>query len=222
MHLAFKHNYIWAPRNLLIMAWVITMISIPIIRWTVGNGIPPQGVITGVLLGAATVVVIMQAELGTREALRTAAIIVPLAWLIERVGSSTGLPFGEYHYTAALAPLIGGVPLIVPIAWLMMLPPAWAVATAFTGRSSGRWFVLVSAAAFTAWDFFLDPQMVSWGYWVWTHPGGYFGIPWANFLGWFAASALLTLAVRPVRLVYILPRRDRPENWSAHGDYRRR
>lgn len=49
----------------------------------------------------------------------------------------------------------------------------------------------------TAWDLFLDPQMVAWGLWVWTQPGGYFDIPWINFLGWLLASALITAVVRP-------------------------
>ena len=39
--------------------------------------------------------------------------------------------------------------------------------------------------------------MVGWGYWVWAEPGGYFGIPWSNFFGWFVAAALITLIVRP-------------------------
>ena len=39
--------------------------------------------------------------------------------------------------------------------------------------------------------------MVGWGYWVWQTPGGYFGIPWVNFAGWFFSSALITALVRP-------------------------
>jgi putative membrane protein len=155
-------------------------------------------VIAGVLLQAAAVLAILQAGWGTRETLRVVAIVLPLAWLVERIGSTTGIPFGRYHYTEALAPLLGGVPLIIPIAWLMMLPPAWAVATLITGRHRGWRFVTVSALAFTAWDLYLDPQMVGWGYWVWDQPGIYFGIPLVNYLGWFLAAAALTLAVRPL------------------------
>jgi putative membrane protein len=185
------------PRYWLIIFWALTMISIPIIRWVVGDSVLHWGVMAGVLLQAAAVLIVMRASWGTGETLRVAAIVVPLAWLVERIGSTTGIPFGSYQYTAALAPLLGGVPFIIPIAWLMMLPPAWAVAASITGRSSGWRFVIVSALAFTAWDLFLDPQMVGWGYWIWEQPSGYFGIPWTNFLGWFVASALITQAVRP-------------------------
>lgn len=185
------------PRTWLVGAWVLTMISIPIMRWVIGDSVLHWGVIASVLLQAAAVLAVAQAGWGTRETLHMLALVLPLAWLVERVGSTTGIPFGAYHYTEALAPLLGGVPLIIPVAWLMMLPAAWAVAAAITGAQSGWRFVAVSAAAFTAWDFFLDPQMVHWGYWVWHEPDGYFGIPWVNFSGWLLASALITWLVRP-------------------------
>jgi putative membrane protein len=40
----------------------------------------------------------------------------------------------------------------------------------------------------TAWDLFLDPQMVAEGFWRWTRPGRYRGVPLTNFGGWFAAG----------------------------------
>ena len=61
----------------------------------------------------------------------------------------------------------------------------------------GVLFVLVSALAFTAWDLFLDPQMVGWRLWVWDRRGGYFGIPWVNFFGWALASGTMTAIIRP-------------------------
>ena len=42
--------------------------------------------------------------------------------------------------------------------------------------------------------------MVAWGMWVWDDPGGYFGIPWINYLGWLLVSALVTILVRPGKL----------------------
>ena len=123
-----------------------------------------------------------------------------VAWTSEAVGSKTGFPFGAYHYTDRLQPQLLGVPLLIPLAWLMMLPPAWAVAQRITRRSTGLLFVAVSALAFTAWDLFLDPQMVNWGLWVWDQPGQYFGIPLVNYAGWFLVSALITVLARPSAL----------------------
>ena len=195
-----EHRLPLFPHYLLIAAWVLTMISIPIIRWKVGDAVLHWSVVAGVCLQVAAVLAVLWQGWGLRETIRLVAIVIPAAWLIEFAGSTTGIPFGTYHYTDTLAPLIAGVPLIIPLAWLMMLPPAWAVAAAVTGTTRTWHFVAISGLAFTAWDLFLDPQMVGWGYWVWEQPGGYFGIPWLNFLGWFLACMVLTLLIRPSRL----------------------
>lgn len=121
---------------------------------------------------------------------------------IEVLGVRTGRPFGRYRYTDALRPQFAGVPIIVPMAWAAMALPARETAHAALGRRSNpRRRVLLGAAALTAWDVFLDPQMVSEGFWRWASPGRYRGIPLTNFAGWFitglAAMAALELAVPP-------------------------
>jgi lycopene beta-cyclase len=59
--------------------------------------------------------------------------------------------------------------------------------------------VAASSAAITAWDLFLDPQMVNWGFWEWELDGAYFGIPLSNYAGWLLTGAVVTLMVRPWR-----------------------
>ncbi len=199
------------PAGLLIATWVLAMIGLPILRWTAGDAAIPPGVLVAVLLQAGAVLALLWRAWGPGRCLRLALLVGILAWGIEALGSTTGFPFGAYHYTKSLQPQLLGVPLIIPLAWLMMLPPAWAVARLITGRYRAPAFILASAVAFTVWDLFLDPQMAAWGFWVWEHPSGYFGIPWLNFLGWLLASALLTalarptdLPLRPLLLVYAI------------------
>lgn len=179
--------------------WLFSMISIPIQGWVWGEGAVLRGTVIGVLFQAITVTVVLIRIWSMNRALITVLGIVVFAWAVEWLGSSTGVPFGLYHYTERLQPQLLGVPLLIPFAWLMMIPPAWAVAARIVRRAPRWWFVAVSAAAFTAWDLFLDPQMVHWGLWAWDQPGDYFGIPWVNFLGWFVAVAALTLILRPER-----------------------
>lgn len=181
----------------LLIAWTLIMIALPIVKAVASAAVFNALVVVSVIAQAAAVMVILAGSWGWRRALLTAGLIGALAWGIEFVGSSTGFPFGEYAYTDTLRPQLLHVPLVIPLAWLMMLPVSWAVAQAIAGRVP-RWrFVLIAVLAFTAWDLFLDPQMVSWGYWVWANPQGYFGIPWSNYAGWLLASALLTLAAFP-------------------------
>ncbi len=119
---------------------------------------------------------------------------------VERIGTATGRPFGRYAYTGALRPQIGGVPVIVPLAWFAMAVPARETVDAALGdRSTAVTRVVTGAAALTAWDLFLDPQMVGEGYWRWVRNGRYRGIPLSNFVGWFATGlgvmALLELTL---------------------------
>lgn len=121
---------------------------------------------------------------------------------IERIGTSTGLPFGRYAYTSALRPQVAHVPAIVPLAWFAMGLPAREAAHAALGdRSTRASRIVLGSAALTAWDLFLDPQMVGEGYWVWARRGIYRGIPVSNFVGWFltglAVMAVLEAALPP-------------------------
>lgn len=186
------------PVLALLGIWALIMIALPIVRAFASTATFNALVVASVLIQAITVLVVVAEKWGRRRTLLMAMGAAVISWLIEAFGSATGFPFGDYDYTASLQPQLFGVPLVIPLAWLMMLPPAWAVAQTLVGFRPRWMFVLVSAAAFTAWDLFLDPQMVSWGYWVWDNPSGYFGIPWINYFGWFLAAAVLTLLLRPL------------------------
>ena len=171
------------------------MLALPILRWGAGDAVLPGIILVSVGLQVGAVLGLLIVAWGTRETLRIAILIIGATWLVEAIGSKTGWPFGAYHYPALLQPQIGQVPVLIPLAWLMMLPCAWAIAQPWR-RYSGL-FVVLSALALTAWDLLLDPQMVAWGLWVWEMPGGYFGIPWQNYAGWLLTAGLLTHLIRP-------------------------
>jgi putative membrane protein len=129
------------------------------------------------------------ARWGARRTAATAALLATATAAVERIGTGTGLPFGRYSYTGALRPEVAGVPAIVPLAWFAMAVPSRDAAHRALGARSGPASrVALGAAALTAWDLFLDPQMVGEGYWAWTRRGRYRGIPLTNFLGWFVTS----------------------------------
>lgn len=142
---------------------------------------------------------------GPERAVTAATAVAALTAGVERVGTRTGLPFGRYHYTGALRPQVGGVPVIVPLAWFAMAVPAREVAVAVgAGRPpAGAWArwrrLVLGSGALTAWDLFLDPQMVGEGYWRWARHGRYRSIPLSNFAGWFL-TGLVVMAVLEVAL----------------------
>ena len=132
---------------------------------------------------------------GWRRSLGAAGLTAVATGAVERIGTATGFPFGRYAYADALRPQVAHVPVIVPLAWFAMGLPSREVAHAALGARSTRGRrIALGAAAMTAWDLFLDPQMVGEGYWAWARRGRYRGIPASNFLGWFATSAALVAA----------------------------
>lgn len=188
----------------LLTAWLLSMVGLPIARWVLGDVAIPYLVFLAALLQAGAVYSIKLRHWGHKRSLVVFVSVAILTWLAEAIGSKTGFPFGAYSYTEVLQPQILGVPLLIPFAWFMMLPPSWAVASAILGKYSraNRFllFPVVSAIAITAWDLFLDPQMVQWNFWVWENPEGYFGIPWSNYAGWLLTAGVITLIIRPAPL----------------------
>jgi uncharacterized membrane protein len=55
--------------------------------------------------------------------------------------------------------------------------------------------VALGAVALTAWDVFLDPQMVDEGYWTWQGGGPWRDVPLSNYAGWLLASAVVMVVL---------------------------
>ncbi|MCW2503685.1 MAG: hypothetical protein JWO79_1969 [Actinomycetia bacterium] len=134
---------------------------------------------------------------GPRAAALVFAVTAGGGLLAETAGVGSGLPFGEYHYTGSLGPRILGVPAIIPLAWTMMAWPAWLGAGALARRPTTR--ILLAGWALASWDFFLDPQMVAAGHWVWESPGPGLpfvpGVPLTNYAGWAVVAIALAAAL---------------------------
>ena len=123
-----------------------------------------------------------------RRAIVAAGAVVVTTYFIELLGSTTGFPFGAYDYTSALTPQVAGVPLLVSFAWAGITLVVYGMFAA----GGARWVQLaMMAASITAWDVFLDPQMVGEGYWQWQPTSLAFrGIPLVNYAGWFATALI--------------------------------
>jgi len=125
------------------------------------------------------------------------AVSAVVSYFMEEIGVQTGIVFGRYHYGDLLGAKLGHVPVIIPLAWFMMIYPSWMVARAIlTGLNLGKLpgiTALAAVAAFvmTGWDVVMDPGMAAEGNWVWEHGGAYFGVPRHNYLGWLATTFLV-------------------------------
>jgi putative membrane protein len=125
------------------------------------------------------------------------AISAVVSYAFEEIGVRTGLIYGHYHYSNMLGPKLGSVPIIIPLAWFMMIYPSWRVAQvlirgtdthSFSGRTAQAF---IAALVMTAWDMVMDPGNAAAGIWVWEHGGVYFGVPRQNYFGWVLTTFLI-------------------------------
>lgn len=131
------------------------------------------------------------------------AITLSFGWFVEAVGLATSFPFGTYEYSDVLGPAIGGVPVLIPMAWSMMAYPCLLAVQRLSSTAFGT--ALLGGWLLAAWDLFLDPQMTGEGYWTWGVVGwalpGIDGVPLQNFLGWLLAAIVL------MGILCLLPRK---------------
>ena len=134
----------------------------------------------------------------------------------EIAGVKTGLIFGgRYDYAVGTTPVFMGVPLLIPIFWTAFISVGYGLVGSFLvllGRgkpdkdNSGTIRLLLAVTldslAVVAIDLIMDPLQVAAGNWRWLEPGGFYGVPWGNFTGWFLVVALTTGIFRTVEYYF--------------------
>jgi uncharacterized membrane protein len=129
-----------------------------------------------------------------KVARRWGLIVLGVSFAVETLGALTGFPFGSYHYTARFGPMLGAVPMTIPLAWHVVVTNALLVVRVGLPYVSR----LVEAAAVallcTIYDFILEPFATEVkGYWLWAGRS----IPLQNYVAWFVVSGLLVWMFAP-------------------------
>lgn len=111
--------------------------------------------------------------------------------IMENLGVATGFPFGHYHYTDLLGPKLFYVPLLIGPAYFGTGYLSWVLANTLLDTDRRRDAPAMFAAAvlgtfiMVGWDVCLDPGSSTIAHlWIWEKGGGYFGVPFVNYLGW--------------------------------------
>jgi uncharacterized membrane protein len=133
------------------------------------------------------------------------AAVYVLSLSSELAGTTWGVPFGEYRYSAVLAPMwFDRVPALIPVSWFAMALPSYALVSVAVSRPAAR--ILAGSLILLAWDLALDPAMsYATRYWVWEGTGPYYGMPWLNLFGWYVTGVALMTALVALRA----------ERWTA-------
>lgn len=173
--------------------------------WSMAGG----GVVY-MLLGMSAVAVYAYRTLGLWHCLGFMIPAIGLSLVSELLGTSTGFPFGHYHYLSGLGYKIAGlVPFTIPLSWFYIGFSAYIIARAgLETLAIPKVVKYVGAIGFgslllTSWDFVLDPAMsqTTVPFWIWEQPGAFFGMPYENFAGWFGTGVVfMTVATLVWRL----------------------
>jgi uncharacterized membrane protein len=102
--------------------------------------------------------------------------------IFESLGVHTGFPFGHYHFTSVMGPMLFQVPIV----------PFWTLAGVILGGSRVLAQPLLAAFIMVASDLSMDPVRSNLVYaWIWQDGGAWFGVPVTNFLGWYLTVYLI-------------------------------
>ncbi len=114
--------------------------------------------------------------------------------IMENLSISTGVPFGDYHYSQGGIPFLFQVPVVIGIAYFAYGYLAWTIANILLDtvgkriQSAAHSILVPLTAAFimVMWDVVMDPiNSTIKHYWIWEDGGGFNGVPLTNYLGWF-------------------------------------
>jgi putative membrane protein len=135
--------------------------------------------------------------------LPSCVLICAISATAELMGTTYGLPFGRYEYTALLGPKIADrVPYLIPLSWFFMSIASYAIADRVGARPGAQRLVraLGGAGLLSAWDLTLDPAMSRLApFWIWSDSGAYFGTPLENLFGWFLTGACIMTTLEWLR-----------------------
>jgi len=135
------------------------------------------------------------APLLDRKATLALVTLTLYSYAIELVGVRTGWPYGEFAYGVDLGPmLLGEVPLGLPVFFFPLVLNAYLLVFLLLGDRAGSTPLRLVATLATVIlvDLVLDPGAVAIGFWVY-ESGGFYGVPWSNYLGWLLSGAVAVL-----------------------------
>lgn len=157
------------------------------------------GGVVYMVLGWLAVTIYAYRQLGKWYCLGFMIPAVAISLTSELLGTSTGFPFGHYHYLSGLGYKIAGlVPFTIPLSWFYLGFSCYLVVRvgleklSFSNTLKDILAIAIGSLLLTSWDFVLDPAMsqTSVPFWIWEQPGAFFGMPYQNFVGWFGTGVV--------------------------------
>lgn len=200
-----------AVSTTLLVAFIYDAVLRPLTVPNIGLPALPGGISTMTSLLTLFALTHAAYTLGWRHAAAFFAVSAVVSWTFEQVGVATGAIYGRYFYTDLLGAKLGYVPVLIPMAWFMVIYPGYVIANLIITRravvASGPVRRLVALSALgavvvTAWDLIIDPILSGPQYhaWIWQEGGPYYGVPLLNYAGWLVTTFAVFLLFRLLQL----------------------
>ena len=122
------------------------------------------------------------------------AILFALGFLVEVIGVSTGVLFGEYTYGATLGFKLFETPLMIGVNWILLSLASFGVSSFFLKKQLP--IILLSSLLMVLMDILIEPIAISLDFWTWALGD----IPLQNYVMWFFVSLIMNALISFNRL----------------------
>lgn len=117
--------------------------------------------------------------------IRFSLTVIIMGFIVEWVGVTTGLIFGDYQYGHSLGPKLGGVPVIIGLNWLLVMYCVAALTDSLRIPTLAK--IVIASLLAVAIDWLIEPVAMKLDFWHWQNSK----IPIHNFIGWFFTSVAM-------------------------------
>lgn len=180
--------------------WLLSALWLFTFFWSViASGSPTGLVLNGVQMLILVIIMIVHASLlyGWLGVTLFCGVSILVGLLLEASSVANGFPFGSFVHNSG--PQIWGVPLQAMLIYMCYGWYAWALAriiclndpTRLSGMARCA-TPIIAAFVLAGFDFPIDPILSTvFGLWTFQYPGGQFGVPITNFVGWGLTGAII-------------------------------
>ena len=125
---------------------------------------------------------------------KVVAILFVLGFLVEVIGVSTGVLFGEYTYGATLGFKLFETPLMIGVNWILLSLASFGISSFFLKKQLP--IILLSSLLMVLMDVLIEPIAISLDFWTWALGD----IPLQNYVMWFFVSLIMNALISFNRL----------------------
>ena len=178
--------------------WITGEPALTVYRWGWKLSAPSY-----VIFGAIAILLHARQRFGRKKTLKLFAVGTSISLFFELLGTSTGIPFGDYTYSPVMGYRIADlVPFMIPLSWFYMVYASLAIVSRLfradhSEKTKSAW-ALMAGALMTAWDIALDPAMSrATAHWTWETDGDgfFYGMPFTNWIGWLLTGSIIARAM---------------------------